>query len=43
MARGNQRDKAREANLKKQAAIVCPLLIPLPPYFATHLTTDAMR
>lgn len=29
MARGNQREKAREANLKKQAAMVCgPLSFP---------------
>jgi hypothetical protein len=27
MARGNQRDKAREANLKKQAAMVRPPFI----------------
>lgn len=33
MTRGNQRDKAREANLKKQAALVSGLHIATRPWY----------
>ena len=43
MTRGNQRDKAREANQKKQAALVCDLIIAATNQALTCIAEEGQR